>query len=145
MWLIEAKIINPCFNATDPNIGLSMTGDYSSFKLYMADTGLLLTLALKDNENLRSIAYKNLLLNDLNINQGMFAENVVTQQLISNNHKLFFYSKVDRENTDNTMEIDFIVTNNQKLVPIEVKSGSYRSVRSLVSLIINIEEELIKK
>lgn len=145
MWLIEAKIINPCFNTTDPNIGLSMTGDYSSFKLYMSDTELLLTLALKDNENLRSITYKNLLLNDLNINQGMFAENVVTQQLISNNHKLFFYSKVDRENTDNTMEIDFIVTNNQKLVPIEVKSGSYRSVRSLVSLIINIEEELIKK
>lgn len=131
MWLIEAKIINPCFNTTDPNVGLSMSGDYSSFKLYMADTGLLLTLALKDNENLRSITYKNLLLNDLNINQGMFAENVVAQQLINNNHKLFFYSKLDRENNDNTMEIDFIITNNQKLVPIEVKSGSYRSVRSL--------------
>ena len=131
MWLIEAKIVNPCYNTTDPNTGLAMSGDYSSLKLYMGDIGLLLTLSLKDNNQMKQELYNNLLLNDININQGMFAESVVAQQLVSSGHKLFFYSKTDREDSQNTMEIDFIISKEQKLIPLEVKSGRYRSVRSL--------------
>lgn len=145
MWLIEAKIVNPCFNTTDPNIGLAMSGDYSSFKLYMGDTGLLVTQALNDNNKQKNFLFNNLLLNDLNINQGMFAENIVAQSLVSNGHKLFFYSKNDRNNSENTMEIDFVITDSNKLIPIEVKSGSYRSVRSLDKFTLKFKKRITKK
>lgn len=145
MWLIEAKIVNPCFNTTDPNIGLAMSGDYSSFKLYMGDTGLLVTQALNDNNKQKTFLFNNLLLNDLNINQGMFAENIVAQSLVSNGHKLFFYSKNDRNNSENTMEIDFVITDSNKLIPIEVKSGSYRSVRSLDKFTLKFKKRITKK
>jgi predicted AAA+ superfamily ATPase len=145
MWLIEAKIVNPCFNTTDPNIGLAMSGDYSSFKLYMGDTGLLVTQAINDNNKQKNFLFNNLLLNDLNINQGMFAENIVAQSLVSNGHKLFFYSKNDRNNSENTMEIDFVITDSNKLIPIEVKSGSYRSVRSLDKFTLKFKKRITKK
>jgi hypothetical protein len=45
MWLADGMIANPCFNATDPNVGLSLSFDHTTHKLYMADTGLLVQLS----------------------------------------------------------------------------------------------------
>ena len=39
--------------------------------------------------------------------------------------------KNDNDNTDNTMEVDFIVSQDKKLNPIEVKSGNYNKITSL--------------
>ena len=43
VWLNEAMVVNTCFNATDPGIGLALSADFSTQKCYMADTGLLIT------------------------------------------------------------------------------------------------------
>lgn len=46
--LIESKTVLPCFNTTDPNVSLADTKDFDSFKLYVSDTGLFITLMFMD-------------------------------------------------------------------------------------------------
>ena len=58
-------------------------------------------------------------------------ENAVAQMLRCNGHKLYFYSRSDSQHRENHMEIDFLITEKKKIVPIEVKSGNYRSHFSL--------------
>ena len=61
----------------------------------------------------------------------MILENVVAQMLRTNGHRLYFYSRNDKENRENHMEIDFLITEGKKVCPLEVKSGNYRSHSSL--------------
>lgn len=65
------------------------------------------------------------------INEGMFLENVVAQMLVAAGHRLFFYSKTDKNNFHNNIEIDFLIRDRKKICPIEVKSDSYRKHTSL--------------
>ena len=131
MWLKDAMIINPCFNSTDPNIGLAMSSDHTTQKIYLADTGLLVTQALSSRELTRNEIYKSVLFDKLHINEGMFTENIVAQTLVSSGHSLYFYSRVDKGNRDNMMEIDFLLIENGKISPLEVKSSDYRKHSSL--------------
>lgn len=131
LWLADAMIINTCFNSTDPNIGLSLSSDFSTRKCYMGDTGLLVTQTFYDNDYTDNDLYKNILFDKININEGMLMENIVAQMLRVNGHKLFFYSRNDKENSKNKMEIDFILSNHKKIFPLEVKSSSYRKHSSL--------------
>ena len=125
MWLSDAKIINLCFNSTDPNTGLGMNTDRTTLKCYMADTGLLFSHAFSDKELTEEEVYKAILFDRISLNEGMFIENVVAQMLRSAGHKLFFYSCSDRENKENRMEIDFLIREGKRISPIEVKSSSY--------------------
>jgi predicted AAA+ superfamily ATPase len=131
MWLSDAMVANPCFNATDPNVGLALSFDHNTHKLYMADTGLLVTHAFSDNEYIDNELYRSVLFDKLGVNEGMLMENVVAQMLRANGHKLFFYSRVDKNNRNNMMEIDFLITKERKICPVEVKSSSYQSHSSL--------------
>ena len=140
MWLADGMIINQCFSATDPSVGLSMNLDHSSQKCYMADTGLLVTHALFDKDYGDNTLYRSILLDKLNINEGMLMENAVAQALRANRHKLFFYSrsKVDKEDpkthervVENAIEIDFLITREGKVCPVEVKSSKYNRQSSL--------------
>lgn len=131
LWLNEAMIVNTCFNATDPNVGLALSSDHTTQKCYMADTGLLITQTFMDRPFTENDLYKAILFDKLDINEGMIMENVVAQTLRSNGHKLYFYSRTDKENRKNHMEIDFLITEKKKISPIEVKSGNYRSHSSL--------------
>lgn len=131
LWLNEAMIVNTCFNATDPNVGLALSSDHTTQKCYMADTGLLITQTFMDRPFTENDLYKAILFDKLDINEGMIMENIVAQTLRSNGHKLYFYSRTDKENRKNHMEIDFLITEKKKISPIEVKSGNYRSHSSL--------------
>jgi len=131
MWLNDGMIVNPCFNTTDPNIGLALSGDHATQKLYMADTGLLVTHTFRDNDFSDNELYRAILLDKLNINEGMILENVAAQMLAFNGHRLFFYSRVDSNNRKNMMEIDFLITKKKKICPVEVKSQRYQSHSSL--------------
>ena len=130
-WLKEAMIVNPCFNVLDPNIGFALSSDYSTRKIYVQDTGLLVTQAFYDNEFVDNDLYAALLFDKLNVNEGMIMENIVAQMLRTKGHQLYFYSKTDYENRSNMMEIDFLLTKNKKISPVEVKSASYRKHSSL--------------
>ena len=131
IWLNEAMVVNACFNATDPNVGLALSADHATQKCYMADTGLLVTHTFMDRAFTDNELYKAILFDKLDVNEGMIMENIVAQMLRRNGHKLYFYSRSDSENRENHMEIDFLITENKKIAPIEVKSADYRSHSSL--------------
>lgn len=137
-WLADACISVMCLGASDPSVGLAATADEGSFKCYMADTGLLISQLFADNEETPHELYRDILLGKLEINEGMFTENVVAQQLRASGHKLYFYSKRDRDNSANTMEIDFLITagyddaaGRMRVSPIEVKSTKRYGAKSL--------------
>ncbi|MHB1483357.1 MAG: ATP-binding protein [Saccharofermentanales bacterium] len=131
IWLSEAKIINVCFNATDPNVGLAMNQDRLTLKCYMADTGLLISHSFGEGNTTDNEIYKALLFDKISINEGMIMENVVAQMLKSSGHKLYFYSRSDKNNSQNTLEIDFLIRKNKKISPIEVKSSGYNKHTSI--------------
>ena len=72
----------------------------------------------------------------LKVNEGMIFENVVAQMLVASGHKLYFYSNSSKENKEERMEIDFLIskknpTNKHNVSPIEVKSGKRYTYSSL--------------
>ncbi len=131
IWLNEAMVVNTCFNATDPNVGLALSEDETTQKCYMADTGLLVTHTFMDTPFTDNELYRAILFDKLDINEGMLMENVVAQMLRRNGHKLYFYSRNDNMVRENHMEIDFLITQKKKVCPVEVKSSNYRAHSSL--------------
>ena len=146
-WLEDAMIVNNCYNATEPSLGLRMNQDRTVLKCYMADTGLLLSHAFDENGIMQEELYRKLMLDKLEVNLGMVVENAVAQMLIAAGHKLYFYTNSDRENKENRMEIDFLVakskiTNRHNISPIEVKSGKNYTLSSLKKFISKYNEQL---
>ncbi len=131
VWLNEAMIVNACFNATDPHVGLALSVDNATQKCYMADTGLLVTHTFKDEKFTDNDLYKAILFDKLNINEGMLTENVVAQMLRRKRERLYFYARSDNKNRENHMEIDFLIKEGKKISPVEVKSGNYQAHASL--------------
>ena len=131
VWLDETMVVNTCLNAEDPGGALAMSADHSTLKCYMGDTGLLVTLAFWDQAYRDNDLYRAILLDRMNVNEGMLAENVVAQMLRAAGHQLFFYSRSDSRTRANTMEIDFLVPRGRKICPVEVKPGRYQRHASL--------------
>jgi predicted AAA+ superfamily ATPase len=142
MWLNDAMIINTCLNATDPTVGLALSSDHTTQKCYMADTGLLITHAFRDNEYSSNDLYRAILLDQLSINEGMIMENAVSQMLRCNGHHLYFYSRNDTNNRKNHIEIDFLISDKKKISPVEVKSSVYKSHSSLDKFRIKFSSKL---
>ena len=130
-WLSDAKIINPCYNATDPTVGMALSSDFATRKIYMADTGLLLSHALQMDNVTETELYKAIFTGEVYFNNGMIAENAVAQSLVTSGKSLFFYSRHNRETHRNEIEIDFLIRKDGVITPIEVKSGKYKSHASL--------------
>ena len=121
----DSMIVNIANNCTDPSVGLNRTKDYQRQKIYMGDTGLFVTAVFADSKMpIEQSIYKQLILDKLGVNIGMVIENAVAQALTASGHELFFH-RFDR------YEIDFLLTSGKKLLPIEVKSSSYHSHKSL--------------
>lgn len=134
-WLGNSMICNECFLTRDPNVGLALNEDRSYIKCYMGDTGLLVSHAFDENSLSDSELYRQIINDKLSLNEGMLYENVISQMLVSNGHKLYFYTHYSEEKRRNDIEIDFIISNNNKLkykiYPIEVKSTKKYSIASL--------------
>lgn len=141
-WLKDASLINLAFNTTEPNIGLGQRIDDNSLKCYFLDTGLLLSMTFNEQSIINDEIYKKILFDKLTFNEGMIIENVVAQMLVSRGRKLYFFSKNDRNNAKNSMEIDFLISKNNitskhNIIPIEVKSGeryTYSSLNKMVKI-----------
>ena len=124
-WLGDSMIVNECFNSNDPNIGLSLYEERTMIKYYMGDTGLLVSHTFDESELKGENLYKQILYDKLSINEGMIFENAIAQCLVSNGHRLFFYTNYNKEKKRNDIEIDFLLSNGnknkQKIYPVEVK------------------------
>ena len=57
----ESKTVNVAHHVDDPNVGLPMTDKWDTFKMYVGDTGLFVTLAFADKEVTENIIYQKLL------------------------------------------------------------------------------------
>ena len=145
MWLADAKVVNTCFNNTDPNRGLGLNMVQSSLKCYMADTGLLFSLAFSETEIMDNEIYKAILFDKLHLNEGMFMENIVAQMLVSSGHRLFFYSKNSPDNADDRIEIDFLIAQGRKIAPLEIKSARYQQHVSLDKFIAKYKSRIGSK
>ena len=139
-WLDDAGLVNIAYNTTEPNIGLGQRIDDNSLKCYFLDTGLLLAMIFSEENIIKEGIYKKILFDKLSFNEGIIIENMVAQQLKSSGKKLFFFSKYSYNNSEETMEIDFLISKNMitskhNIIPIEVKSGNRYTYSSLNKLI----------
>ena len=127
--LEDSKTVNVSYHTTDPQVGLAFGEDRSRQKIYVGDTGLMVTLAFWDKQFTENILYDKLLSDKLPANLGYVYENLAAQLLRSSGNKLYFYTwpKDERHN----YEIDFLLSRGAKICPLEVKSSSYKSHSSL--------------
>ena len=135
-WLKSAMTVNVAYNAAEPNVGLEMSSDHSSLKCYMGDTGLLVSMAFSENELIAGDMQQRLLTGRLEVNAGMFYENLVAQMLRAAGNGLYFYANHDRYDKSNRMEIDFLVAKSvlqrrHNISAIEVKGTGDYETRSL--------------
>ena len=125
----DSKTVNIAYHSNDPNVGMELTSDKSSYKMYVCDTGLFVTLAFWDKKFTENIIYQKLLNDKLEANLGYVYENAVAQALASSGNKLFYYTWLDENN--HPFEIDFLLSRGSKLWPLEVKSSGYNKHKSL--------------
>ena len=121
-WLSKAGLIHIANNTGTPKLPLSGYTDNSKFKIYMHDTGLLAAML---NISPALILEPTSLFSEY---KGAFTENFVATELIAAGYNNLFYwtSKSDAE-------VDFIIEKNNKIYPVEVKSGLSRNKKSLRS------------
>lgn len=132
-FVAESMIGNECNNVTVPEISLEAFADRSNFKLYMGDTGLLITQMMRGNEETGADLYKSLIFDKLGINQGIILENMIAQMLRANGYSLYFhefFEHSESEEKEKKYEIDFLIVKKKKVCPIEVKSSGYKRHKS---------------
>ncbi|MDD5869547.1 MAG: ATP-binding protein [Succinatimonas sp.] len=122
-WLENAGIVNICYCLNSLELPLNGNYDENALKLYLADTGLLVSLLDEEaQDDLR--ANRN-----LNVYKGALYENVVADALVKSGYNLFYYK---RQNP--SIEEDFFLRTANELVPLEVKASNDKA-RSLSKLI----------
>lgn len=128
--MLSSFTVNIAYHANNPGVGMSLTKDAGRYKLFLSDVGLFVTLAFKDKNYTDNVIYNKLLSDKLDANLGYIYENVVAQMLTAKGNNLFYYT-MDSDTSNHLYEIDFLISVRDKICPIEVKSGNYRSHKSL--------------
>ena len=128
--LLDSKVISICNNVKNPSISLSQTKSFEEYKLYLIDTGLFTTLLFNNESKVNEDIYIKLLRDKLPENLGYLYENVVAQILVSSGRKLYYHTWRQDRNL-HSYEIDFLITNKTKIIPIEVKSSRIKPHHSL--------------
>ncbi len=129
MNLEDSKTVNIAHHADDPNIGLPVSASYDKFKIFLADTGLFVTLAFWDKDFTENIIYDKLLSDKLSVNLGYVYENLIAQMLVASGNRLFYHTW--KKDEKHYYEIDFLLSRGAKLCPVEVKSSGYKTHASL--------------
>ena len=122
-WLDDAGIVNVCKSMDFPELPIAAHLDATRYKLYMADSGLLVSMLDEESqEDLR-------LRRDIGTWKGGLFENVVAEALVKSGAAPVYYKK---ENS--TLEMDFFLRVGKNLVPIEVKASNTKakSLRTLI-------------
>lgn len=128
--LIDSRTVLPKYDCDNPEAGMSKYRDSDKFKLYLGDVGLFVAEAFADKEFAENVLYRKLLSDKLSADLGYLFENAVAQMLSASGYTLF-YNVFKDEIAHRYYETDFLIPKGDKLCPIEVKSGEYRSHRSL--------------
>lgn len=121
-WLCDAMLFNICRCSSDPSMAIGLSEDVARVKCYLLDTGLLISLAFMKDRKALNEAYGLMLDGKLSVNRGMFFENAVSQELVSQGCDLWF-TEFEKEGSGRKYEVDFILPDGSGIVPLEVKSS----------------------
>ena len=122
-WLETAKVINKCYNLTTPEIPLDVYKDFTNFKLYMSDTGLLTMTSKTPQEIILNLGEAD------NRFLGAIAENYVAQHFAAREKSLLHWRSDSK--SGGQAEIDFVLQEGADVIPVEVKAGERVASRSL--------------
>ena len=128
--LIDSKTILPCYNSTDPGTSLSDTKDFDSYKLYLSDTGLFVTLMFIDRPVIENDIYAKLLSDKLPANLGFLYENLTAQMITATGRELYYHTW-EKSNSTHYYEVDFLISEGSKMNAFEIKSsgtGKHESI-----------------
>ena len=129
--LIDSKTILPCFNSTDPRVSLTDTKDFDSYKLYLSDTGLFVTLMFMDRPVTENDVYAKLLSDKLPANLGYLYENLVAQMIAASGRELYYHTW-EKAGSTHYYEVDFLISKGSKVNAFEIKSsgtGKHESIK----------------
>lgn len=120
-WLVDARLVHKIYRSTAPGLPISAYDDLSAFKIYLVDVGLLRKLA-----QLSPTAFGegNRLFTEF---KGALTENFVLQTLITQ----FEVTPRYWTKTNPPYEVDFVIQRENDIFPIEVKSESNTTSKSL--------------
>jgi predicted AAA+ superfamily ATPase len=127
--LEQSKTVLFSYHCTDPNVGMSLNKDPERYKMFVADTGLFVTLCFWDKEYTENVIYDKLLSDKLEANLGYIYENLIAQMLTAAGNELFYYTFP--KDKKHNYEIDFMLSRGKKICPVEVKSSGYKTHASL--------------
>jgi len=120
-WLCDCGVAYKVHRVIAPQIPLHAYVDYSAFKLFIADVGLLSCMAGISKETLLD---GTVFIRELN---GALSEQYVLQQILTQNHLKAYYWSNER----NTSEIDFLISDGSSIIPLEVMAEINLQSKSL--------------
>ena len=121
-WLLASNMVLSCKCVKLPEIPLEGFVDNDIFKLYLSDVGIL--------NSILKISISDILNDNISLYKGVIVENYVANELVSNGHNLYYY-----RNSNNTNEIDFLLYNEDGIIPIEIKASNNTKSKSLSNYI----------
>ena len=118
-WLVDANLVSKIYRSSAPRIPLAAYDDLSAFKIYLVDVGLLNRLSLLSPS---AFGEGNRLFTEF---KGALTENYILQSLIPQ------FEVTPRYWSDNVYEVDFIIQNENDVIPVEVKAEKNTKGKSL--------------
>lgn len=116
-WLDASNLILTSYRVSMPDKPLAAFRINDFFKLFINDVGLL--------NHMLKIRYADILNDDLSLFKGAFVENYVASQFVSNEIDLYYWV------SDGIAEIDFLIYNEDGIIPVEVKAANNTQSKSL--------------
>jgi predicted AAA+ superfamily ATPase len=128
--LLDSKTVIACYNTFNPGMTLAQTRDNDTFKLYLSDIGLFTTMIFKASPKTDESIYSKLLGDKLPADLGYLYENAVAQMITSTN-RASYYHTWEKKNSTHYYEVDFLLQDKTKIVPLEVKSSATKKHESI--------------
>lgn len=116
-WLISGNMVFTSYNVKKPEIPLKVFEDEDVFKMYLSDVGIL--------TNLSEVKLTDIMLNSKFMYKGAITENYIAQELSSKDSSLYYWT------SNRDAEVDFLIYNNDGIIPVEVKSVESNTSKSL--------------
>lgn len=127
VWLRDADLALPVYNVEEPRVPLKLNELRNLFKLFQNDVGLLASQYVSGIQ-------LQILQGNVNINNGAIYENAVAQELHAHGWNLFYF------NSKKQGEVDFLLEQDDEIIPLEVKSGKdYQRHVALSNILSNNE------
>ena len=141
--MIDSRAVLISYNTTDPRVSLTQSKDFDSYKMYLSDTGLFITLLFMDRPEIENTIYAKLLSDKLPANLGYLYENAAAQIITASGRELFYHTW-KKDGSTHYYEVDFLLSNVAKVMALEIKSsgvGKHESLNQFRKIFSNVIQE----